>query len=401
MSEIIDEVLKDINESKIFRNREILRPDYIPEELPHRHEQIRSLTRILSPLIKGSRPSNVFIYGLTGTGKTAVTKFVLNSLVKKSNGIQFFYINVRHEDTPYRVLASLLEYLGIRVPRTGLPTSDLYRQFTSILKAKNKMTLVVFDEIDSMLKNHGDDLLYKMTRINEYLGSSLVSIIGITNDVKFVEMLDARVKSSLGEEELIFPPYNAEQLKDILKSRSERAFLEGVVNDEVISLCAAFAAREHGDARRALDLLRVAAEIAERLGETKVKEQHVYEARRELEKDRVAEVVATLPFHGKMVMIAIILLSKKQKSLTTGEVYDVYKSLCKRMKLESVTLRRVSDIISELDMVGVISAKVVSKGRYGKTKEIVLASSIESIIYGLKKEDSEINELIQEILGDR
>lgn len=400
MSEIIDEVLKDINESKIFRNREILRPDYIPEELPHRHEQIRSLTRILSPLIKGSRPSNVFIYGLTGTGKTAVTKFVLNSLVKKSNGIQFFYINVRHEDTPYRVLASLLEYLGIRVPRTGLPTSDLYRQFTSILKAKNKMTLVVFDEIDSMLKNHGDDLLYKMTRINEYLGSSLVSIIGITNDVKFVEMLDARVKSSLGEEELIFPPYNAEQLKDILKSRSERAFLEGVVNDEVISLCAAFAAREHGDARRALDLLRVAAEIAERLGETKVKEQHVYEARRELEKDRVAEVVATLPFHGKMVMIAIILLSKKQKSLTTGEVYDVYKSLCKRMKLESVTLRRVSDIISELDMVGVISAKVVSKGRYGKTKEIVLASSIESIIYGLKKEDSEINELIQEILGD-
>jgi Cdc6-related protein, AAA superfamily ATPase len=100
-------------------------------------------------------------------------------------------------------------------------------------------------------------------------------------------------------------------------------------------------------------------------------------------------------------MIAIILLSKKQKSLTTGEVYDVYKSLCKRMKLESVTLRRVSDIISELDMVGVISAKVVSKGRYGKTKEIVLASSIESIIYGLKKEDSEINELIQEILGDR
>jgi len=400
LSEIIDEVLKDINESKIFRNREILRPDYIPEELPHRHEQIRSLTRILSPLIKGSRPSNVFIYGLTGTGKTAVTKFVLNSLVKKSNGIQFFYINVRHEDTPYRVLASLLEYLGIRVPRTGLPTSDLYRQFTSILKAKNKMTLVVFDEIDSMLKNHGDDLLYKMTRINEYLGSSLVSIIGITNDVKFVEMLDARVKSSLGEEELIFPPYNAEQLKDILKSRSERAFLEGVVNDEVISLCAAFAAREHGDARRALDLLRVAAEIAERLGETKVKEQHVYEARRELEKDRVAEVVATLPFHGKMVMIAIILLSKKQKSLTTGEVYDVYKSLCKRMKLESVTLRRVSDIISELDMVGVISAKVVSKGRYGKTKEIVLASSIESIIYGLKKEDSEINELIQEILGD-
>jgi orc1/cdc6 family replication initiation protein len=284
LSEIIDEVLKDINESKIFRNREILRPDYIPEELPHRHEQIRSLTRILSPLIKGSRPSNVFIYGLTGTGKTAVTKFVLNSLVKKSNGIQFFYINVRHEDTPYRVLASLLEYLGIRVPRTGLPTSDLYRQFTSILKAKNKMTLVVFDEIDSMLKNHGDDLLYKMTRINEYLGSSLVSIIGITNDVKFVEMLDARVKSSLGEEELIFPPYNAEQLKDILKSRSERAFLEGVVNDEVISLCAAFAAREHGDARRALDLLRVAAEIAERLGETKVKEQHVYEARRELER---------------------------------------------------------------------------------------------------------------------
>ena len=133
-----------------------------------------------------------------------------------------------------------------------------------VLDGRATLMIVVLDEIDFLVKKHGDELLYRLTRANEELSSSKISVIGITNDLKFVDNLDPRVRSSLGEVELVFPPYNASQLEDILNDRARIAFRPGVIRSGVISLCAALAAREHGDARRALDLLRVAGEIAER-----------------------------------------------------------------------------------------------------------------------------------------
>ncbi|MFP3232404.1 MAG: cell division control protein Cdc6, partial [Sulfolobaceae archaeon] len=194
------------------------------------------------------------------------------------------------------------------------------------------------------------------------------------------ETLDPRVKSSLSEEELVFPPYNAEELEDILKQRAKFAIYEEAINDDVIRLCAALAARDHGDARRALDLLRVAGEIAEREGKDKITVTEVEKARVEIERDRVYEVLSTLPFHSKLVLAAILKGLKSKSTLTTGEVYEIYLKLANKIGVENVTQRRVSDILNELDMVGIITAKVVNRGRYGKTKEINLAVS-EDIIY--------------------
>lgn len=249
------------------------------------------------------------------------------------------------------------------------------------------------DEIDALVKKHGDDILYRLTRINYDLSTSKVSVIGITNDVKMVENLDPRVKSSLGEEEIIFPPYNAEQLEDILKQRSKIALNEGVISEEVIKLCAALAARDHGDARRALDLLRVSGEIAEREGRDLITADDVNRARIELERDRVYEVISTLPFHSKLVLISIVLGLNSNSTLTTGEVYDIYIKLAGKLGVESITQRRVSDIINELDMVGIITARVVNRGRYGKTKEISLAVSKDIVIKSIKESDERIGSL--------
>jgi cell division control protein 6 len=241
-----------------------------------------------------------------------------------------------------------------------------------------------------LAKKHGDDILYRLTRANNELGKSKISIIGITNDVKFTENLDPRVVSSLSEEELVFPPYNAEELEDILKQRASLAFNEGVISDEVVKLCAALAARDHGDARRALDLLRVAGEIAEREGRNVVTIDDVEKARVEIEKDRVFEVVSTLPFHSKLVLMAILLGLKGKNTLTTGEVYEIYSSLTKKLGIESVTQRRVSDILNELDMIGVITAKVVNRGRYGKTKEVSIAANKDVVLKAIIEKDERL-----------
>ncbi len=394
------EIFEKMEKAKIFRDRDFLRPDYIPERLPHREEEIKRLGSILAQVLKGSKPNNVFIYGLTGTGKTAVTRYVLKRLEEHLrskmlyHGFKYVYINCRRRDTPYRVLADIAEGLGVRIPFTGLSTAEVYRRIVNKLDLWRGILLVVLDEVDFLVRRHGDDVLYKLTRINEELSYASVSLIGITNDIKFVENLDPRVKSSLGEEELVFPPYNAEQLRDILRERAEKAFYPRVLDEGVIDLCAAYAAREHGDARRALDLLRVAGEVAERVGDTRVTIEHVKRARIELERDRVSEIVRTLPLHSKLVLASILKLSTNKGLTTTGEVYNLYRFVCRRLGLEEVTQRRVSDIINELDMLGIINARVVSRGRYGKTRIIKLGVDKETLTEVLK-EDIHVSEILR------
>ena len=363
----------------IFKNKEALRHSYTPSELPHRGEQISRLATILAAALRGETPSNILIYGKTGTGKTLVTKFVANELEKAGEkigvSVTTIYINCEVIDTHYRVLAHIANTLYKReiVPFTGWPTDQVFQAFFDVADRKKQVIVITFDEIDKIVKKSSDEVLYNLTRINTDLKNARVSVIGISNDLRFTDFLDPRVLSSLGQEEVVFPPYEADQLKDILTQRAEIAFTDGVLDETVIPLCAAFAAREHGDARRALDLLRVAAELAELSGATKITEDHVRAAKEKIEQDRVIEVVRTLPTQSKLILYSVILLEERgDGGIITGDVFNIYRELARRVAMDVLTQRRVSDLISELDMLGIINAAVISKGRYGRTKEISL-----------------------------
>ena len=374
VEEIFDRFL---NGSQIFKNRDVLRHDYVPDRLPHREEEIRTLAAILAPALRGQKCSNVFIYGKTGTGKTAVARYVLDRLANKAKQVGApvvaCYVNCRLVGTEYRVLASLCAALGVRVPFTGLARAEVLERFKKALRAREVVFIAMLDEIDVLVKAHGDNLLYELTRLNPELNGSKICLIGISNDLTFKERLDPRVLSSLSEEEMVFRPYNAAQLKDILWERAKLAFVEGAVSDAVIGLCAALSAQEHGDARRALDLLRVAGEIAEREGARRVTVEHVREAVKRIEHDRTAEAIRSLPLHAKLVLLAAYELTKKASFAITGEIYAAYTGICARMGLSPLTQRRVSGIINELDMMGLLNAQLVNMGRYGRTKKIKLA----------------------------
>ncbi|MEM2954704.1 MAG: ORC1-type DNA replication protein [Candidatus Nanoarchaeia archaeon] len=379
----INQIFDSFIRQTIFKNKIILQAQYTPENIPHRDKQINQVAAIIAPSLRSERPSNLFIYGLTGTGKTLVVQYVKKQLLKKAKeqniSLNMIYINCKLRkvaDTEYRILAEIIKKLGGNVPSTGLPTDQLYQKFLGLIDDKKQILIFVFDEIDQAVKRIGDEFLYNFTRLNNELNNAQISIIGISNDLKFLDTLDPRVRSSLSEEEILFPSYNALQLQDILRERAQEAFKPNTVGEGVIEKCAAFAAREHGDARRALDLLRIAGELVERDGKNKITLDYIDKANEKIEMDKILVAVETQPKQFQLTLLAIIELykqsvrEKKNAPLFTGDVYNLYRELCKKFKTDYLTQRRISDIIAQFDMQGIINAKVISKGRYGRTREI-------------------------------
>ncbi len=382
MGSKLDKIFDSVMKNSVFRNKSILQINYRPDEILHRDEQVEGVASILAPALRGDRVSNLFVFGKTGTGKTLCVQYVTNEISKRvadsgENNLKVVYVNCKLKkvaDTEYRILAEIINNLGGSVPATGLPTDAVYNKFIEIVDNKKQTVLIILDEIDQAVKKISDSFLYTLTRLNSELKNAQISIVGISNSLTFMDGLDPRVRSSLGEEELVFPPYNALQLQDILKKRSIEAFNEGIVDEGVIAKCAAFAAREHGDARRALDLLRVAGELAERAGESKMTLKHIDEANKKIERDKMLDIIDSEPKQFQLVLLAIMGLTEDKNfdKIFTGDIYNRYQEICEKSKNEVLTQRRVSDILAEFDMLGIINAKVVSKGRQGRTREIRL-----------------------------
>lgn len=374
-----------LEHTNIFSDKNTLTANFLPQRIHHRDREIQQLSLTLAPLLRGYPVSNVFLYGTCGTGKTVTCRSVLSQLEGMSRqqgvAVRALYVNCKMKkvaDTEYRLFAQLIRLMGGWVPDTGLPTDVLYRRFFSMLDGSPAATVLVLDEIDALFQKIGDEFLYNLTRINNELRNTRISIIGITNNTSFRDGLDQRVKSSLSEEEIVFKPYNAPQLRDILMERIPCGFVEHATTEEAVSKCAALAAQEHGDARRALDLLRVAGEVAERMGDTQVTEVHVNLAEEKLDMDRVMETIKSQPAHSQAVLYAILMRSEggeqwADRRVLSGDVYKAYNELCAGNGMRALTQRRISDLVEELGMLGIISSHVISKGRYGRTKEIALA----------------------------
>jgi len=387
--DILDNVFDNaITAATLIKNRKTLTIDYVPERLPFRDKETTTIAQSLSVVLRHGRPSNLLIFGKPGTGKTAVVKNVIERLSNKAKnlGIQITVpiVNGKSANTAYKVLYEIAESIGInkeekkfQVHFTGLSMGEATDRILDYIKRKNLKVVLVIDEIDSLVDKNGDDILYNFTRANErILSDQFISLIGISNSLTFKDKLDPRVRSSLSEEEMIFNPYTIEQLREILVDRCSLAFHKDIISSATINLCAAMAGRETGDARKAIDLLRVAAEIAEREGLTTVQETHIRLAQEKIDRDTNYEILKNSTTHTKIVILSII---NSSNNGNTGEIYDTYSHLCTQLEQEPLTQRRITQIISELDQLGLVTTNVVNLGRYGRTQRIKLTVPINTI----------------------
>ena len=376
----------------IFRNKDALGESYQPEQIEERDEEIEEYMNALQPVIDGWEPNNIFLYGNTGVGKTAVTDYLLDRLqddvaAYDDIDLSIISLNCKTLNSSYQVAVELVNELrpsGGEISSTGYPQQTVFKKLYQELEAIGGTILIVLDEVDSI--GDRDELLYELprARANGNLDSAKVGVIGISNDFKFRDQLDPRVQDTLCERELQFPPYDATELKNILESRVEVAVTDGSIDTGVLQLCAALAARDSGSARQALDLLRLGGEIAENREAEMIKEEHIEDARSQLEQERVEEGMRELTTHGRLALLAVISKAAKEETpCRTRDLYEEYRSLCESSETDALGQRSLHNHLSDLRMLGILSAhenRSGSRGNYYNYElDVPFTSAVEAM----------------------
>jgi cell division control protein 6 len=362
-------------DTDIYRDRDALREDYQPDELVGRDEELDTYRAALQPVINGEQPNNVFLYGKTGVGKTAATRYLLEHLKEDTaqyDDIELTLVSLNCDGltSSYQVATRLVnQFRGDtdQISTTGYPRASVYEMLWDELDACGGTVIVVLDEVDHV---EDDSILYQLprARANGNLTEAKIGIIGISNDFSFREELSPKVRSSLCEQEIHFPAYDAEDLQKILQQRVDIAFHDGVLNPGVIPLCAAYGAKDAGDARQSIDLLMKAGDLARDDDTEHVTEEHVDRGRRALERGRIKEGITGLTQHGHLVLYALLTLDLEgEVPVRSRDIRPRYTRFTEMAGRDPLVPRRMRDHLSELAMLGIISVTERNEGRRGGT----------------------------------
>ncbi|MBX0324676.1 orc1/cdc6 family replication initiation protein [Halomicroarcula sp. F13] len=361
-------------DEEVFRDEDMLREDYQPDSIAARDEELASYENALQPVINGAQPRNIFLYGKAGVGKTAVTRFLLSHLrqdVAEYDDVDLsvYWLNCTNFSSSYQVAANLVNLLrpaNQQISTTGYPQQTVFDMLYEELEDIGGTVLLVLDEIDHI--GEDDDILYELPRArsNGYLETVKPGVIGISNDFGFRETLSPKVKDTLCEEEIHFPPYQAPELESILTQRVEGALRADALSEGVLQLCAAIAAQDTGSARQALDLLYKAGDIARTQDDPPIVEEHVRQASQELERGQIRHGMRELTHHGHLTLIATLSLAfEDQMPARVREIYPVYRSVADQSGTDPLVRRRMHDHLADLAMVGILQRTVRNEGRAG------------------------------------
>jgi cell division control protein 6 len=358
----------------IFARKELLHVGHVPEEtrIVGRDEEIESVAEEIGAIVRDDPPNNVMIYGKTGTGKSLVSRHVADRAqnAAQSNGVEsdVVYVDCSEADTETRATRQIATTLkqntpyDQKIPLRGVGTMEYYQHIWQILDSYHDAVLVILDEIDKLANSN---ILMQLSRAREADKTECyIGIIGISNKIQYKETLDERIDSSFGHRELFFHPYDAAQLQEIMRNRTD-AFQPGVLGSGAIELCAALAAKKHGDARKAIDILKEAGELARRNDDATITDEHIQQAQNVAEINRIEELTSGGTVHAKLALysLASLVITGSKEKYSTREVYERYEEMCDVAGYESVTENGLYKQLKEQAFLGVIESNKTGGGR--------------------------------------
>ncbi|MGI0055800.1 MAG: Cdc6/Cdc18 family protein [Nitrosarchaeum sp.] len=372
----LDAIINKVeNEKKVFVKKSALDTSNPPEKIVSRQDEIEKIVRYISDYKQGQVVPLVSIYGRSGTGKSTLVRYVCNYIQE----IELCFVNLRKAKTVFGTVNLILNELdqpslssaqGMNLGMEKIREAIL----NSMQVQKKKLFVLALDEFDVIFydkRGNPSDFVYKLVEMLAELKEKncLAMIFTISNNIVSDYNLDDRVKSRIGNSEIFFKPYTKEETMKILQQRAKEAFGKKI-DDKVLEQCADISFLEHGDARRAVDLLRVSAEIAANEGK-EISVEHIKAGSKQLQKDRVSEVISSISYHSKMISLV---LAAKAYALddewhTTKSIFESYK---KRLSTEPVSYRRFSELLNDLENTGFVNSKTGSKGHKGYKSEFQL-----------------------------
>lgn len=399
VKDIAQEFVHDSNSIYKPGGSELLEDTYVPKNLPHRESEVRQVLKVLSPAIKGRTPSHLFLFGKSGSGKTAVVRMILETMpetLKPAVNLTSVFVDCSRADTTYgalRVIANKLidlesggdgKHFG-----TKLGTQVLYDAIKKQVETRGGLTIIVLDELDRLLERSGDDMVFSLLNLNAELKDSKVALVATTNNNQLEDMLQRATRSRLNEERVHFPPYAQAQLLDILKARAQEALVEGAYDPAALALCAVYGAKEHGDARQAIGVLRVAARNADQEGTKVITESHIELARAHMERDMVVASVTTLPLQQKIVLYVVASLAKSGKTPPeSNTIYLNYAALVSRYGLKPLHQRSIRNYLTDFQALGLLQKNMNNRGRGGGINLVAQLKASADRIMQLVEQDS-------------
>lgn len=393
----------------LFKNKDLLQIRYVPRDdnrIVGRDSEIQKIADELGVVVQDEAPNNVGVYGKTGTGKSLVVRHVVDraesTATARGVSIGTVYVDCSDATTKTKVAKSIgrtmdRKYnLELGIPRRGIGVDDYLDYLWHEVLPNFDHAIIILDEVDGLRevntqsRDEEEGILYTLSRAEEKQFTDCnLGIVTISNKVRYREQLSKRVESSFHQTDFIFNPYDADQLCKILQNRRD-AFREGVLEEGVIEKCAALSAQEHGDARKAIVVLKAAGEAAEREGASKVTERHIEEAADYAEVDRIKELISGDTSQAKAVLYALaalhILSEDDEESFTTKQIYEFYERICDVCSLSTLTYNRAYGLLKEHNFFEIIDSERmnVSGQRAERTHwllvdpEVVLQAVVES-----------------------
>ncbi len=339
-----------MEENRIIRSSEALTTFFIPSRLIHRDGQLKAIRDSLDPITKNLQPRNAFLFGRPGTGKTCMARYVLEELQENSSAKQC-YINCWEAPGRFKILYAILERLGqtFSIHRKGMPTDELL----DLLKKKlqDEHFVLVLDEVDQL---EDDKVLYDILNIPK------AALILISNDSTSLAKLDSRIRSRLASSDNIeFPPYTTGEIADILADRADYALVPGAISKAQLEKIARVSA---GDARLAIDMLRIVSETAENQDMEKVPDslialniKSILPKARESKKEEKTE---TLNPYQKTVLGLL-----KTDKMDSGTLFQKLSEAAKKQNLEPIVDRTFRKYMDRLVQSRLVSASGTGRWR--------------------------------------